>query len=63
MILVGFLGWTLFGAFFGLQNYVNAIYFGQKLSLRTTLIVWFICGYAWMLLTPAVIYLSLRSLT
>lgn len=57
-IVLGFLGWTLFGVFFALQSYVNAVYFGQKISFGKTLAVWVICGYAWMLLTPLVIYLS-----
>lgn len=57
-IVLAFLGWTLFGVFFALQNYVNAAYFGQKLFFGTTLAVWLICGYAWLLLTPIVIYLS-----
>jgi two-component system, LytTR family, sensor kinase len=60
IIVLGFFGWTLFGVFFALQNYVNAAYFGQKLSISTTLAVWLICGYAWMFLTPAVIFLSER---
>jgi two-component system, LytTR family, sensor kinase len=58
IIVTGFLGWTLFGVFFALQNYVNALYFGQRLAFATTLAVWLICGYAWMLLTPLVIFLS-----
>ena len=60
LIIFGFLGWTLFGVFFGLQSYVNAVYFGQKISFINTLGVWLICGYAWMLLTPLVVYLSER---
>jgi sensor histidine kinase YesM len=58
IILLGFCGWTLFGVFFSLQNYVNAVYFGQPLTFWTTLIVWLICGYAWAILTPLVVYLS-----
>lgn len=60
IIILGFFGWTLFGVFFALQNYVNGIYFGQKISFGNTLAVWLICGYAWMFLTPVVIYLSER---
>ncbi len=52
------LGWTLFGVFFALQNYVNAAYVGQPLFFPGALVSWLICGYAWALLTPAVIYLA-----
>jgi len=58
IIILGFLGWTLFGVFFALQNYAGGVYFGQPLTFWTTLIVWLICGYAWALLTPLVVYLS-----
>ncbi|HVF29776.1 MAG TPA: histidine kinase [Pyrinomonadaceae bacterium] len=58
IFLLGVLGWTLFGVFFALQSYVDAVYFGQQTSFKRTLIVWLICGYAWMLLTPLIIYLS-----
>ncbi len=60
LMILGFFGWTLFGVFFALQNYVNAIYFGQKISFGSTLVVWLICGYAWMFLTPLVVLLSER---
>lgn len=56
--IIIFLCWTLFGVFFGLQSYVNAVYFGQKISFAEALAVWLICGYAWMFFTPPVIYLS-----
>ncbi len=46
-LVLSFGGWTLFGVFFALQNYVNAVYFGQDISFWTTLAVWLICGYAW----------------
>ncbi|MDQ4121598.1 MAG: histidine kinase [Acidobacteriota bacterium] len=58
LIILGLVGWTLFGVFFALQNYVNAIYYGQKISLGHTLAVWLICGYAWMFLTPLVVNLA-----
>lgn len=60
LIILGFVGWTLFGVFFALQNYVNAIYYGQQISLGNTLAVWLICGYAWMFLTPLVVRLAER---
>src|SRR3712207_3701478 len=60
LIFLGVIGWTLFGFFFALQNYVNALYFGQQLSFGTTLAVWLICGYAWMFLTPLVVFLAER---
>ncbi len=59
-LVLSFGGWTLFGVFFALQNYVNAVYFGQDISFWTTLAVWLICGYAWMLLTPLVVFLAER---
>lgn len=58
ILILGFFGWTLFGVFFALQNYVNGVYFGRSLPFGTTLAVWLICAYAWMFLTPIVIYLS-----
>jgi sensor histidine kinase YesM len=58
IIVLGFLGWTLFGVFFALQSYANGVYFGQPSSFGTTLAVWLICGYAWLLLTPSVVFLS-----
>lgn len=60
IIVLGFLGWTLFGVFFALQNYVNSLYFGQQLNFGTILIIWLICGYAWMCFTPLVIFLANR---
>ena len=60
IIVLGFLGWTLFGVFFALQNYVNSLYFGQSLNFEHTLAVWLICGYAWMFLTPIVFRLAER---
>ncbi len=56
LIVAGFFGWTLFGVFFALQSYVNAAYAGQPLFFQRTLIIWLTCGYAWAILTPAVIY-------
>ncbi|HSK72751.1 MAG TPA: histidine kinase [Pyrinomonadaceae bacterium] len=58
LIILGVIGWTLFGVFFALQSYVNTLYFGQQQSLGNTFAVWLICGYAWMFLTPPVIFLS-----
>ncbi len=58
IIVLGFLGWMLYSVLFALQNYVNAAYFGRPISFWTTLWIWLICGYAWALLTPAVLYLS-----
>lgn len=60
IIVFGFVGWTLFGIFFALQNYASAVYFGQQISFADTLVVWLICGYAWMFLTPAIVFLSER---
>ncbi len=58
IIILVLLGWTLFGVFFALQNYLNAAYFGQSISFPVTLAIWLICGYGWALLTPAVVYFS-----
>ena len=55
---LGFIGWTLFGLFFALQNYVNGVYFGHPSSFWTNLIVWLSCAYTWAFLTPLIIYLS-----
>ena len=60
LIVAGFLGWTLFGVFFALQNYLNAAYLGHPASFLFSLVVWLTCGYAWALLTPAVIYAADR---
>lgn len=58
LIILGIGGWTLFGVFFALQNYVNSVYFGQPTSFLMTLVIWLICGYGWMFLTPPVLYLA-----
>jgi two-component sensor histidine kinase len=60
LVVAGFIGWTLFSVFFALQSYANSVYFGQSQALWTVLKVWLICGYTWMFLTPALIFLSQR---
>src|SRR4051812_11030291 len=47
--------WTAFGLFFGTQNYVRDIYFGNKASLPGYIVGWLICGYSWGVLTLPVL--------
>ncbi|MBS1797120.1 MAG: histidine kinase [Acidobacteria bacterium] len=54
------LGWTLFGVFFALQNYVSAAYAEQPLAFSPLLVVWLLCGYSWAVLTPPIVYLAKR---
>lgn len=53
--LIIFGGWTLFGGFFSLQNYLNGIYFGRPINFYYPLIAWTSCGYLWALLTPLIL--------
>lgn len=56
--------WTLFGLFFGTQNYVRDIYSGNRASLPGYLIGWLMCGYAWGILTfPILKFVRRFSLT
>lgn len=55
-----FLAWTAFGIFFALQGYASAKFLGQRTSLAVLLVAWLLCGYAWLLLTPLVVYLAGR---
>ena len=48
-------GWTAFGLFFGTQNYVRDVYFGNKASLPGYLISWLLCGYSWGILTAPIL--------
>jgi two-component system, LytTR family, sensor kinase len=52
--------WTSFGLFFSLQAYLARAYLGGGLSLRTALVRWLLCAYAWAVLTPLVMWLSRR---
>jgi hypothetical protein len=36
--------WTIFGIFFGTQNYVRDIYAGKGAALSGYLISWLLCG-------------------
>lgn len=60
LIILGFLGWTLFGVFFAFQAFLGSVFFGQPISFAGTLSVWLVCGYVWALLTPLVVRLSGR---
>ena len=50
--------WTFFGVFFAAQGYANSLFFGKPIPFLSQLILWLICGYGWLLLTPAVIFFS-----
>lgn len=56
--LIIFGGWTLFGVFFSLQNYLNSIYFGRPVSFYNAFVAWTSCGYLWALLTPFILRLG-----
>ena len=43
--------WTAFGLFFGTQDYIRDVYFGNKASLPGYLVNWLLCGYSWGILT------------
>src|SRR3954470_14732884 len=47
--------WTIFGLFFGMQNYVRDIYSGKAANLSGYILGWLICGYSWALLTVPVL--------
>jgi hypothetical protein len=47
--------WTAFGLFFGTQDYVRDVYFGNKASLPGYLIGWLLCGYSWGILTVPIL--------
>ncbi|MEP7075929.1 MAG: LytTR family DNA-binding domain-containing protein [Acidobacteriota bacterium] len=43
--------WTVFGLFFGIQNFLRDAYFGKGPSLPGYLVGWLLCGYSWAILT------------
>ena len=47
--------WTVFGLFFGTQNYIRDAYAGRPASLPGYIIGWIFCGYSWGLLTIPVL--------
>lgn len=51
-IILGFLGWTLFGLFFALQSYLNSAYLGRPQAFARVFAPWLVCSYLWALLTP-----------
>lgn len=56
--------WTMFGIFFGTQNYVRDVYAGNGAVFSDYLVSWLICGYSWALLTVPVLWFRKRfSLT
>ena len=57
-IIRSVLGWTAFALIFALQNYAYGIYLGYPVVFSTTLIIWLICAYSWLLFTPVIIYLA-----
>lgn len=52
--------WTIFGLFFGTQNYVRDVYFGRPASLPGYIVGWVLCGYSWGILTWPVLKLANR---
>ena len=53
-------GWTLFGAFFSCQVYLNYLYLGRHEPLWRVLGAWFLCSYLWALITPFIIGIARR---
>jgi DNA-binding LytR/AlgR family response regulator len=47
--------WTAFGLFFGTQDYIRDVYFGNKASLPGYLVSWLLCGYSWGILTVPIL--------
>lgn len=56
--LLIFSSWTAFAFLFALQSYAGNIYLGSPSSFWILLAIWLISGYAWMFLTPFVLFLS-----
>jgi len=54
------LSWTLFALFFSSEAVIIRAYAGRALNLLGTLSAWLICAYAWLALTPFVLYLAKR---
>ncbi|MDQ3816651.1 MAG: histidine kinase [Acidobacteriota bacterium] len=52
------LAWTLFAVFFTSEAVIIRAYAGRPLNLAGTLVAWLICAYAWLALTPFVLYLA-----
>jgi hypothetical protein len=56
--------WTVFGLFFGTQNYIRDIYAGGPASLPGYIIGWIFCGYSWGILTiPGLRFIRRYSFT
>jgi hypothetical protein len=56
--------WTVFGLFFGTQNYIRDAYAGRPASLPGYLVGWIFCGYSWGVLTiPVLRFIRKFSLT
>ncbi|MDQ3750339.1 MAG: histidine kinase [Acidobacteriota bacterium] len=60
ILIISFIGWTLFGLFFSCQVYLNYAYLGRPEPLGRILVAWLTCSYLWALLTPLVLYLARR---
>ncbi len=54
------LGWTIFGCFFASEAIVARAYAGRPLDVSHTIVVWLICAYVWLSLTPLVLFLARR---
>jgi sensor histidine kinase YesM len=53
-------GWTIFGCFFASEVIFARAYAGRPLNASHTIVVWLICAYVWLALTPMVLYLARR---
>src|SRR5262245_41786511 len=60
IIILGIIGWTLYGVFFGCQAYLSNLYFGRKAGFKQTLASWLLCASIWMFLTPLIYQLARR---
>jgi two-component system, LytTR family, sensor kinase len=52
--------WTAFALFFASQNYLLQARFGRPLEWQRVLVLWLLCGYSWLILTPFVLRLANR---
>lgn len=60
IIILGFLGWTLFGVFFSVQSYLNSLYLGRQQSFARVIAPWLVCAYLWALISPLALRLARR---
>src|SRR5262245_33798972 len=60
IIVLGIIGWTLYGVFFACQAYISSAYFGRTAGFQRTLASWLLCASIWMLMTPLIYQLAQR---